>query len=72
MAAIGVITAVTVLAYSNSVAGPFIFDDRSNIRDNLNIRRLWPVWEVLTARPVERFHSRTKLYRRHKPLRVSR
>lgn len=54
LAAIGVIIAVTVLAYSNSFGGPFIFDDCSSIRDNLNIRRAWPVWEVLAAPPASR------------------
>jgi len=46
--------ALVVLAYANSLAGQFIFDDRSGIRDNHAIRRLWPIWNVLTARPMSR------------------
>jgi hypothetical protein len=37
------------LAYSNSFAGPFVFDDQTNIIDNARIRQLWPVWETMRA-----------------------
>ena len=37
------------VAYSNSLTGPFIFDDRPNIRDNLKIHRLWPIWDAMWA-----------------------
>jgi len=42
------IIAAGLLAYSNSLAGPFIFDDASSIPDNPTIRRLWPIWRVLS------------------------
>jgi len=50
-----------LVAYHNSFAGPFIFDDSGAIEDNDTIRSLWPIWRVLTppangetvtARPV--------------------
>ena len=41
-----VIVLAAVVAYSNSLQGPFIFDDQQNIVDNASIRRLWPIWSV--------------------------
>lgn len=44
-----------VLAYLNSFAGVFLFDDETNIVRNQHIRRLWSIWDVLThhrRRPV--------------------
>ncbi|MCG3146591.1 MAG: hypothetical protein PCFJNLEI_00022 [Verrucomicrobiae bacterium] len=38
-----------VLVYSNSLTGPFIFDDGHGITDNPSIRKLWPIWETLVA-----------------------
>src|SRR5262249_51440386 len=43
------IAAAAVLAYSNSLSGPFIFDDL-DIVDNLAIRQLWPPWVSMFAR----------------------
>ena len=57
----GVIVLATVLAYRNSLNGPFIFDDKLAIVSNLTIRRLWPIWkplcppshgETVTGRPL--------------------
>lgn len=36
-----------LLAYSNSFAGPFVFDDLRAIPENPSIRRLWPLGPVL-------------------------
>jgi Flp pilus assembly protein TadD len=38
---------VGVLVYANSLTGPFLFDDQSSILTNQDIRRLWPLSEVL-------------------------
>ena len=38
-----VIVVAGVIVYSNSLAGPFIFDDRTAILDNQQIRQLWPL-----------------------------
>jgi tetratricopeptide (TPR) repeat protein len=35
-------------AYSNSLSGPFIFDDRNSIYDNPTIRHLWAIGSVLS------------------------
>jgi hypothetical protein len=42
------------IAYSNSLRVPFIFDDRYHIVENVRIRSLWPLGQVLfhTSRPV--------------------
>ena len=45
------ILAAGILAYADSFAGPFIFDDLSSIPDNPNIRRLWPPWRAMVAPP---------------------
>lgn len=37
------------LAYSNSLTGPFIYDDKTAIVGNPHIRSLWPLEQVLTA-----------------------
>ncbi len=44
-----VLVGVAAVAYSNSLTGPFIFDDRPNIRDNLQLHHLWPVWDAMWA-----------------------
>lgn len=36
-----------VVAYANSLNGPFMFDDREAILDNPSIRTLWPPGVVL-------------------------
>lgn len=41
------LAAAIVVAYANSLGGPFVFDDLFAIRDNPTIRRLWPLAEVL-------------------------
>ena len=48
LVAITLIVVAGIAAYSNSFSGPFVFDDNLSIRDNESIRRLWPIWPVLT------------------------
>ncbi|MFL6276113.1 MAG: tetratricopeptide repeat protein [Blastocatellia bacterium] len=50
------IVCLGALAYANSFAGRFIFDDRAIVED-ISIRRLWPPWTAMlsptnVARPV--------------------
>lgn len=45
-----ILVAATVLAYSDSFSGPFVFDDELSIPGNPTIRQLWPIWPVLTSR----------------------
>ena len=40
--AAGLIVLIGWMAYQNSFAGPFIFDDQPSILENLSIRHLWP------------------------------
>ncbi len=47
LAALVLILLAAVAAYHNSLAGPFIFDDASWIKENSSIRHLWPIWPVL-------------------------
>jgi Flp pilus assembly protein TadD len=42
-----VIVVAGSLAYSNSLAGPFVFDDELSILENLSIRELWHLGRVL-------------------------
>ena len=42
------IVAAGLLAYLNSFAGPFIFDDAQSIQENPTIRHLWPIWQTLS------------------------
>jgi Flp pilus assembly protein TadD len=44
-----VLVLAAVCAYSNSLDGPFIYDDLGAIRDNTHIRQLWPLSEALSA-----------------------
>jgi tetratricopeptide (TPR) repeat protein len=37
------------MAYANSLAGPFLFDDRVTLVDNTQIRQLWPLSQALFA-----------------------
>lgn len=48
------IVAAGLFAYRNSFSGPFILDDLRKIRDNVHIRRLWPLTDTLqeTSRPL--------------------
>ena len=58
--AAGLIVLATVAAFSNSFAGPFIFDDGAIIVKNPTIRQLWPIWKPLcppsTAKPSAAGH----------------
>jgi tetratricopeptide (TPR) repeat protein len=50
------VVAAGVLAYSNSLSGPFILDDNLNILHNQRIRHLWPLHRFLDdTRPVVDF-----------------
>jgi len=51
--AAGLIVAAGLLAYCNSFTGPFIFDDLASIRENPDIRGLWPIWSAVggSAKP---------------------
>src|SRR5215203_4877126 len=42
------IVAAGAFAYSNSLTGPFVFDDENAIQTNATIRQLWPIRPVLT------------------------
>src|SRR5215471_13140603 len=42
-----VIVLAGALAYWNSLSGPFILDDQGAIVENVNIRQLWPLTQVL-------------------------
>lgn len=44
-----VIVIAGILAYANSFAVPFIYDDLGSIPRNPNIRRLWPLWQAMAA-----------------------
>src|SRR5450432_2873453 len=44
----GLLVVVTLVAYSNSFSGPFIYDDKPAILDNLTLRQLWPPWLALS------------------------
>jgi Tfp pilus assembly protein PilF len=41
------IVLATAAAYGNSLAGPFVFDDKAAILENPSIRQLWPIWKTL-------------------------
>lgn len=53
--------AVVAIAYSNSFAGTFVFDDVVEIKGNRDIRQLWPPWSMsaskrsLPIRPIPYF-----------------
>lgn len=40
-----------LLAYANSLSGPFVFDDVPSIIDNPTLRQLWPWWKPLAPPP---------------------
>lgn len=50
LAALLIVLAV-LAAYGNALHGPFIFDDLPAIRDNVSIRRLWPLSGPLSPPP---------------------
>ena len=43
----GILMLAVLMAYANSLAGPFVFDDLPAIPENPSIRRLWPLGPVL-------------------------
>src|ERR1700722_4501759 len=45
------LVAAGILAYHNSLRGPFIFDDEPSIPDNTHLYYLWPPSSVLSAPP---------------------
>ncbi|MFT7668785.1 MAG: Flp pilus assembly protein TadD [Planctomycetota bacterium] len=47
--AIAIIAIVGAIVYSNSLQGPFIFDDSISIVESENIRSLWPLTQSLSA-----------------------
>ncbi len=49
--------AVGVAVYSNSLTGPFIFDDAS-VEYNEHIRQLWPPWRAMIAPPQSSLSAR--------------
>ena len=52
--AAGLIVAATVAAFSNSFAGPFVFDDTASIPENPAIRHLWPLSTAAVSAPRRR------------------
>lgn len=50
---------VTAAVFSNSLTGPFVLDDNSSIKNNVSIRRLWPLESPLIGgtrgRPLVNF-----------------
>lgn len=55
------LAALTLAAYGNGLRGPFVFDDRDSIVNNLTIRRLWPPWSALAAPGNSTVHGRPVL-----------
>ena len=51
LVAVGLIILAGVGSYLNSFQGPFIFDGTASIVENPHIRQLWPIWEVIRAKP---------------------
>ena len=47
--AIALITVAGSVVYANSLDGVFVFDDNDAIKDNPNIRTLWPVTTPMTT-----------------------
>ena len=45
-----VLVAAVLASYANSLRGPFVFDDHSDIIDNPTIRHLWPLEDVFLDR----------------------
>ena len=45
--ACGVLVLAVFAAYANSLSGPFVYDDKDSIVNNLTLRHLWPLSEVL-------------------------
>ena len=51
LVAAAVLVAAGALVYMNSFTAPFLFDGVVAIRDNPNIRSLWPIWDTVSAAP---------------------
>src|SRR3954451_8911895 len=49
--AVAAIVAAGLLAYANSFAGVFVFDDEPAIVENPNIKTLWPLSAAISAPP---------------------
>ena len=49
-----VITATGIVTYSNTFGNPFFFDDDRCIVRNESLTQLWPIGDVLTAKPKSR------------------
>jgi len=45
--ACGVLILAVFAAYANSLSGPFVYDDKDSIVNNLTLRHLWPLGAVL-------------------------
>ena len=45
--ACGALVLAVVAAYANSLSGSFVYDDKDSIVNNLTLRHLWPLSEVL-------------------------
>src|SRR5690348_17276296 len=45
------IIAAGALAYMNGLHGEFVVDDVTYIRNNPNVRSLWPIWHAMHAPP---------------------
>jgi len=52
-AAAALLVASVWAAYGNSLHGAFVFDDLSTIRDNPDVRQLWPVWRVFAPASLQ-------------------
>jgi Tfp pilus assembly protein PilF len=53
-----ILLAAGIFAYSNSLGGPFVFDDVVAIVQNPSIRQLWPPHEAMVAPPNNTFAGR--------------
>ena len=53
LAAVLIVAAATA-AYSNSLRCPLVFDDISDIANNISIRHLWPIWDVFVVQGADR------------------
>jgi protein O-mannosyl-transferase len=47
IAVFAVLAIAALLAYANSFSAPLILDDWVTIRENLQLRHLWPIWQAL-------------------------
>jgi protein O-mannosyl-transferase len=51
--ALTVIALAAVAVYCDSFSGTFVFDDAAWIERDVNIRQLWPIWQVFRPSEVE-------------------